>query len=140
MPVSTASVLSLDVGGKRIGVAIASLEARLARPLTTIDTAEAMDKLDELIRQESVARIIVGLPRNQEGKTTEQTVATQLFADKLIQFGLPIDFQDESVTSKQAEAELKAGGKPYRRGDVDALAATYILDDWLLEHPEMNNE
>ncbi len=44
--------------------------------------------------------------------------------------------QDEAVTSKHAEAELESRGKPYERGDIDALAATYILQDWLAENPE----
>jgi RNase H-fold protein (predicted Holliday junction resolvase) len=44
--------------------------------------------------------------------------------------------QDEAVTSKRAEAELEARGKPYQRGDIDALAATYILEDFLAGHRE----
>ena len=52
-------------------------------------------------------------------------------------FNLPVYFQDEAVTSKQAEAELQARGKHYEKSDIDALAATYILEDWLGEHKEI---
>jgi RNase H-fold protein (predicted Holliday junction resolvase) len=47
---------------------------------------------------------------------------------------LPISWQDEAVTSVRAEEELRARGKPYVREDIDALAATYILEDYLHEH------
>ena len=75
---------------------------------------------------------MVGLPRGLDGQRTAQTEEVEAFARGLGErFGLPVHMQDEAVTSKQAEAELEARGKPYGKGDIDALAATYILQDWL---------
>lgn len=128
------AVLALDVGDSRIGVAVASLEARLPRPLTTLEreNGNLFDELSGLVAQENVQCLVVGLPRGLDGQTTEQTMAAEAFVQELKQhLPLPVDMQDEAVTSKQAEAELEARGKPYRREDIDALAATYILEDWL---------
>lgn len=130
------SAIALDVGGKRIGVALASLEARLASPLTTLDVADFLPELKKIISAESVQIIVIGLPRNLNGQETDQSREIQTFAENIKQLGLPVYFQDESVTSRQAEAELQARGKPYQKGDIDALAATYILEDWLNEHKQ----
>ena len=133
MPAASKSVLGLDVGGKRIGVAVASMEARLPRPLMTLEQGDKLfDALEEVIQQEDAGALVVGLPRGLDGQHTAQTEEAQTFARGLgDRFGLPVHMQDEAVTSKQAEAELEARGKPYGKGDIDALAATYILQDWL---------
>jgi putative Holliday junction resolvase len=132
------SVLGLDVGNKRIGIAVASLAARLPRPLVTLEWNDNFFKvLDDIIEKEDAGALVVGLPRNLEGEHTGQTKATETFMEKLQKHsGLPVDMQDEALTSKYAEAELEKRGKPYARGDIDALAATYILQDWLDSHPE----
>ena len=136
---SDKSVLGLDVGGKRIGVAVASLSARLPRPLTTLERGdEFFDALQEIIKSEDAEALIVGLPRGMEGQHTAQTEESEAFARDLKgRFNLPVHLQDETLTSKHAEAELEARGKPYTKGDVDALAATYILQDWLAAHQEV---
>ncbi|MGC1177172.1 MAG: Holliday junction resolvase RuvX [Candidatus Saccharimonadales bacterium] len=138
MLVSHKSVLALDVGGKRVGVAIASLEARLPRPLTTLERNDAfLTKLTAIIEAEDIGMIIVGLPRDLNGQYTPQTRSTEAFIKQLKQyFKGPIHPQDEAVTSKQAEAELQSRGGDYARGDIDALAATYILEDFLREYRE----
>jgi putative Holliday junction resolvase len=128
----------LDVGGQRIGVAIASLAARLPRPLTTLAAGEAfLVALKGIIESEDVGSLVVGLPRGLNGQETNQTKAVEAFVAELSQqVDLPVHLQDEAVTSKQAEAELEARGKTYQRGDIDALAATYILEDFLAGHQE----
>jgi putative holliday junction resolvase len=135
---STSSILALDVGGQRIGVAVANIVARIANPLVTIEnTADIIDVLQKLIVQERAIALVVGLPRGLSGQTTEQTNTIESFVDNLKpHVSIPIHMQDEAVTSRQAEEELKARGKPYNKGDIDALAATYILEDFLNEHPE----
>lgn len=126
-------ILALDVGSKRIGVAIANTMARIARPLTTIDAESDVDQqLQQIVQIEAVAAFVVGLPRGLDGQETAQTASVRQFADRLQHFDLPIHFQDEAVTSRKAEAELKGRGKPYAKADIDALAATYILDDFLV--------
>jgi putative Holliday junction resolvase len=131
------SLLALDVGEKRIGVAVASLAARLPRPLTTLEQGETMmERLTEILQTEEVRLIIVGLPRNLSGETTAQTESTEVFIEQLRQaISLPIHTQDEALTSKAAEHELNERGEAYQRADIDALAATYILDDFLRDHP-----
>ncbi|HYH36322.1 MAG TPA: Holliday junction resolvase RuvX [Candidatus Saccharimonadales bacterium] len=131
------SVLGLDVGSKRIGIAVASLAARLPRPLTTLEfNGDFFAALDAIIKTEDVGTLVIGLPRNLEGSSTAQTEAVETFIERLQEHsGLPVHRQDEALTSRKAEAELEARGKPYKRGDIDALAATYILQDWLAEQP-----
>lgn len=122
------------MGGKRIGVAAATLEAGLARPLTTLQQGAGFSAaLEQIIETENAEALVVGLPRGLDGQVTAQTQAVEAFANDLRAryTGLTVYLQDEAVTSKQAEAELQARGKPYQRGDIDALAATYILEDWL---------
>jgi putative transcription antitermination factor YqgF len=82
-----------------------------------------------------VHAIVIGFPRNQRGEVTAQTAAVQ---DLVSQLQLPDDvtlhWQDESLTSIKAEEELTSRGKPFEKGDIDSLAATYILEDYLKEH------
>lgn len=126
------SILGLDVGDKRIGVAVASLEARLPRALRTVERAKFFDELPVIVDQEGITQLIVGLPRNLSGQATTQTQSTEAFVEELRgHTALPITLQDEALTSKQAEAELQARGKTYEKGDIDALAAVYILEDFL---------
>jgi putative Holliday junction resolvase len=129
-------ILALDVGEKRIGVAIASAVARLPKPLATLANDDNFfDALAELITSENVGALVVGLPRGLEGQTTAQTAYVQEFIGHLKQrTTLPIYEQDEALTSTKAEAELQAKGN-YDKAAVDALAATYILDDFLTEYP-----
>lgn len=138
MPITPNYILALDVGEKRIGVAIASSIARLPRPLTTLDATSdsVFDAVQEIITSESIDTIVVGLPRGLQGQHTAQTAAIEQFTEQLRQaIKLPIHQQDEALTSRKAEAELASRGKPFAKGEVDALAATYILEDWLQDHP-----
>jgi putative Holliday junction resolvase len=124
-------ILALDVGSKRIGLALASGVARIAQPLTTLDATGDVDgQLLAIIQREAVDVLVVGLPRGLDGQETAQTASVRGFATALQAFNLPIHFQDEALTSHQAKTELAARGKDYAKGDVDALAATYILEDY----------
>lgn len=136
---SSQTIISLDVGAKRIGVASANPLVRIANPLTTLEhTEDIMNKLQELVAQERAAMVVIGLPRGLEGQETDQTRTVEAFGTEVEKhLGLPIHWQDEAVTSHKAEEELINRGKPYGKGDIDALAATYILEDFLNEHPEI---
>lgn len=125
--------LALDVGDKRIGVAFANAIARLPHPLTTIlNNEQVWDVLAGIIAQEQVRCIVVGLPRNLNGDDTAQTKRARAFADALqARFAVEVHLQDEALTSAKAEAELAQKGKQYDKGAIDALAATYILEDYL---------
>ncbi len=132
-----ASILAIDVGEKRIGVAVAGLTSRLAQPLCTIYAHDgSSQEIAELAHRQSARAIIVGLPRNMDGKETAQTALVKKFADTLrATTDLPLYFQDETLTSVEARTELELRGLPYNKEDVDKLAACHILTDWLAAHP-----
>lgn len=138
-PAHAQSVVGLDVGAKRIGVAVASLTARLPRPLVTLSNDDSFfQALECIVSDEGASALVVGYPRGMQGQHTAQTQVIEDFCEELrSRIDLPIHFQDEAVTSRQAEAELQARGKDYSKADIDALAATYILDDFLNEHAEL---
>ena len=133
MQTAVRNVLALDVGERRVGVAIGNTLARLASPKTTLNRDDTIwQKLKELVNQEQISVLVIGLPRNLTGEETQQTHLTKDFAQELQKhIDLPMQFQDESLTSKQAEAELIKRRKAYNKADIDALAATIILEDFL---------
>lgn len=127
--------LALDVGEKRIGVAAADSATKLAYPIGTINVdGTELDALRQLITQEQATQLIVGYPRNQEGEATKQTEAVLNFTEKVRQIGLPIEMQDESLTSVAAENFLSKRKKPFQKADIDAHAAAIILTDYLEAH------
>ena len=136
MAQTPSTILALDIGEIRIGVALASTVARLPRPFTTLKfDDDFFENLKQIITAEDVSKIIVGMPRNLDGQPTSQTYYVEEFVNDLRQHtDLPIEMQDEAVTSRLAQEELEARGKKYQKADIDALAATYILQDYLEEH------
>lgn len=128
-------IIALDVGLKRIGVARANAVVKLAEPLGIIENnSEVWGKLKELCDEHGTTQLVVGLPRSLSGEETNQTKYAREFATEAGQeLSLPVALQDEAVTSRQAEEELKLRGKSYNKADVDALAAVYILEDYLTE-------
>jgi len=129
------SILALDVGERRIGVAWADGGLRIPFPLVTLPADKApLIKIKELYDDQRAGLIVVGLPRNQKGEETAQSKYARDFAAQLEAEGLPVTFQDESLTSVLAEEELKKRGKPYQKEDIDSLAATLILQDYINEN------
>jgi putative Holliday junction resolvase len=127
-------LMALDLGDKRIGVAIASYSAKLPRPLVTLSNDdELIPNLQKLIKEHEVDKVIVGLPRSLEGNSTDQTAKIESAAEKLkTSLGLPMDFQDEALSSVRAKEELdRTRGQNYDHAEVDKLAACYILEDYL---------
>jgi len=130
-------ILALDVGGVRIGVAMADSELKFANPLMTLTNDEHIwEALAALIEANDVKTAVVGLPRSLQGHETPQTQICRNFAKSLSErLKIAVALQDEATTSVKAEAELRSRGKPYEKADIDALAATYILEDYLMgEH------
>lgn len=128
-----ASYLALDIGEKRIGLALADVAAPFPAPLITLEASEHLAKeFEQLLKKNNVSAVIIGFPRNQQGQRTAQTDRVEYIAGLLnIPKSIPVYWQDESLTSVKAEAELKKRKKPYAKGAVDSLAATYILEDFL---------
>lgn len=130
------NLISLDVGEKRIGMAVIDSGVRIARPLgyVSVDGTE----IEEIIKACSLfqpAKLVVGYPRNQSGEPTAQSEYVELFCKKLTAAEVPpIVYQDESLTSVLAEEQLQATKKPYGKGDIDAVAAALILTDYAESH------
>lgn len=127
-------LLGLDVGERRIGVAVANTIARLPRPVETVLNDENVwDALRRIILDEQIDAVVVGRPRNMSGEETAQTQAVRTFMVEFQQhFPLRVMEQDETLTSRRAEAELEQRGRKFSKGDIDALAAVYILEDFLV--------
>lgn len=133
MPKTT--FIALDVGEKRIGVAIGDSEVRIAIPLDTIEVdGSELEAIANIITKEEIGTIVIGYPRNQAGEPTKQTEYVENFAKQLTDMADNIVFQDESLTSIVAEKQLAASKRPYSKADIDAQAATIILQDYLEAH------
>jgi len=129
----SSTILAFDVGEQRIGVAKATVPPRVAQPLMTLPNDDAIAaSLKGLIDTEKPDALVVGLPRNMQGEKTAQTRSVEAWASQyLVQLGVPIRWQDESLTSVAAEEHLGKRRGGYSKGDVDALAASVILTDFL---------
>ena len=129
-------VIALDVGARRIGVARADSSVHIAVPHGYIIVdGDEMNEIARFARVYGSNLFVIGLPRNNQGMETAQTTYVRNFAKALKEY-LPdakIRFQDESLTSVEAERRLKASGRRYDRGDIDAEAAAIILQDFLDE-------
>jgi len=128
-------ILALDYGEKRVGVALSHTVARLPRPLTTLPNDDKlMSNIQQLVIDEDAGLVVVGLPRGMDGGYTAQTRAAEQFAVELrAVLAVPVELADETLTSVDAETHLGSG--PYAKGDVDAVAASLILERYLADHP-----
>ena len=126
-----ANIVALDVGTKRIGVAVADSVVPIAMPLETVEVdGTEIDTIKRIVEDRHAEKVVVGYPRNQSGDATDQTAISEAVGRKVAVF-TEVVYQDESLTSIMAEDRLKAAGKPYTKGDIDAAAATIILQDYL---------
>ena len=136
-------IVGLDVGERRIGVAISDATRTLARPLgvlrpRSLDTDGVPLAAEEIARlaaeEDGVASIVVGLPRHLDGSDSGMTPRVKVFAAQLGQrTGLPVLLQDERLTSREAESRLALTDKDWRtrKQRLDAAAAAIILQDYL---------
>lgn len=130
---SVASILGLDIGDVRIGIAVADSKVPFASPLTTLEaSSDLVKEFKTILHTKKVTKIVIGYPRNLNGEPTKQTERVEQIVDLLkIPKSIEVVWQDESLTSVKAKDELDKRGKPYDKSDIDALAATYILDDYI---------
>lgn len=130
-------VLALDVGDKRIGLALSDPTGLLATPLTTIERSNQERDVAEVVRlaqEHEAVRILVGMPFLMSGRAGPQAHATRDFVRALAgATDIPIDTRDERLSSVQAERMLRdSGSQPSRdRAMVDAAAAAVILQSYL---------
>lgn len=129
------SYVALDIGEKRIGVALARDDVKIAMAYDTLNVdGGEVQAIAEIIVREKADVLVVGYPRNQAGEPTKQTEFVERFIEQLRDIVSKIVFQDESLTSVKAEEILNARNQPYAKGEVDALAASLMLQDYLETH------
>ena len=132
--------LGFDVGTKRTGIAIANSLTAQANGIATVihnkDGSTNWVQLEEIIKQHSPNKFIVGLPLDQENKEQEMTFIAKSFGRKLEKrFSIGVVFVDEHLSSSEAKNQLKwhYAHKNADRGEVDKKSAELILQTWLNE-------
>lgn len=129
-------IIGLDVGTRRIGVAKADTSVRIAIPNGfVLVNGQEIPEILRIARLNDTNFFVVGLPRSNDGNETAQSAYARKFADTLAASmpGARIYFQDESLTSVMAEERLKKRKKNFEKGEIDAEAASIILQDFI-EH------
>ncbi|MFO7636572.1 MAG: Holliday junction resolvase RuvX [Clostridia bacterium] len=132
------TVLGIDFGDRRIGIAKSDALGMLAGGLDTIawdrDINVPVEKIVELIRFHKVGKVVVGMPRNMDGSHGERARVTDDFAAVLRgKTDVEIIFWDERLTSKSARRTMQEKGikTGHHKSDVDRIAACYILQSYL---------
>ncbi|HET7134130.1 MAG TPA: Holliday junction resolvase RuvX [Gammaproteobacteria bacterium] len=134
-------LLAFDFGLRRLGVATANLATRTASPLTTlkVDRDVPWTELDRVIADWRPAQLVVGLPEGDGGERIAAKIRT-FVAALHERYRLPVATVDETLTSVEAEAELKAGRRSgylrrrLGRGRTDRVAACLIAEQWMSGH------
>ena len=129
--------IGLDVGTKRIGVALSDPLLITAQPLEAIarePEEQSLSRISSLCKEYDVLGIVVGFPKNMNGTVGPQAEDCKNFGDKIKNItGLEVFFEDERLTSKQAEQALALQGKKYTKNKslVDITSAVLILQQFL---------
>ena len=136
-------IVGLDVGERRIGVAVSDVTRTLARPIgvlhaTGLDNDAPRVAAAEVVRlageEDGVSSIVVGLPAHLDGSASAMTPRVRKFAAELGRLtDLPVTLQDERLTSREAESRLAVREKDWRarKARLDAAAAAIILQEYL---------
>lgn len=140
MPTATSTIMAFDYGQRRIGVAIGQSVTATARALTTLQNQGGnppWGKIRQLIANWEPQLLLVGLPLHADGRDSAFSEEARRFAAALRQhFDLPVELQDEYLTSAEAQAQLRAQrqsgarGRKIAKGNIDAVAAALILESW----------
>ena len=138
----TGRILAVDVGGRRVGLAISDASRTLARPLEALTVASPADAVEQVARRiaqlheedDGIATIVVGLPSSLDGTPTPQTAVVAAFIARLKALtAIPIATEDERLTSREAESRLAVREKDWRKRKklLDAMSAAVFLQDYL---------
>lgn len=129
--------LGIDLGEKRIGLAVSDPTLTIAQPLKTLEFTsmpKLVRDLQEVIETLGISKMIVGLPITLKGTYSQKTHQIVEMVEKLKQaLGLPVELYDERLTTVQAQKTMQfLGKKPSRqKGQVDQLAAMHLLQNYL---------
>lgn len=129
--------LGLDIGEKRIGVAISDPSGTVATPLKVVATADALGDarvLRRFVEDYEVELIVVGLPLSLDGSEGPQAAQTRSIAERLVRsLDIPVEYHDERLSSTQAKRAMTEAGvsDKAKRGSVDMVAASLFLQSYL---------
>jgi putative holliday junction resolvase len=135
-----ARVLALDVGKRRIGLAISDELGITAQGIETLQRTRIradLEKLKDVARQWNVRSLLVGKPLHMSGSESRQSEYTREFAERLGRYlQLPVIFLDERLTSVEADRLMRESGASLdeRKNSVDRLAAVLLLESYLAHH------
>ncbi len=135
-------VLGIDVGRRRVGLAISDRSGTIARPLATITIARREEAVGLLAaeaarlagEEDGLGTIVVGVPRRLDGTPDEETAGVEAFVAALrARVTMPVMTEDERLTSREAESRLAFNERDWRKRKqrLDAAAAAVILQDYL---------
>ncbi len=132
-----AKVLALDVGERKIGVAVGQTDQAFAfaRPALLVENWEqAWQPLKKIVADEGIERVILGLPLQTDGRLGPQAARVREFGQHLAQtISQPIEYRDERLTTQAVQREQQAAGMHLTRGQEDSLAAQLLLESYLTE-------
>lgn len=128
-------ILALDIGQKRVGYAVSDAEGKVAFPRETLRAKPAekfLKALGEIVREEKIEKIVLGLPLDEENDETAETRAIKKLGEKLgREFGIPIAYVDEFASTKEALSKIPFRKHRREKGRDDAIAAQIILKRYL---------
>ena len=131
--------MALDVGDKRIGLALSDEMQWIATPhsvYTRVGWGPDVKHIRKIYDENQAVLLVCGLPRNMDGTEGFQAEKVKAFAEKLKEDGMPVAFQDERLSTVSAHQALIEGGmrRDERKGTVDKVAAAVILQSYLDAH------
>lgn len=133
-------IMGLDVGSKTVGVAVSDLLGYTAQGIEIIQIDEqngnfGMKRLTQLVEQYQVERFVLGLPKNMNNTLGPRAEASKAYGERINRkFGIPVEYQDERLTTVEAERMLIEEGnvrRDKRKKVIDKLAAVMILQNYL---------
>lgn len=134
-------ILALDIGDRRVGMALSDPDGLLAGPLGVFEAKRLENDtsvLGDIVADNEVGLIVVGLPLSLDGTEGPQAERVRVLARAICaDVSVPVDWADERLTSIEARRALREGGVPEKRqrGRVDAVAATLMLQAYLDARP-----
>ncbi len=132
-----ARILALDVGKRRIGLAVSDALGITAQGIPTFQRTtirEDMARMGDIVDERQISLLVIGHPLHMSGRESRQATHVKEFGDRLSKFtGLPVEYHDERLTTKEAMRVLKESGIGIekRAKAIDKLSAVLILQSWL---------
>ncbi len=135
--------LALDIGNRRIGVAVSDVTKLIATPFGIIDRKfeNALERLREIVAQQQPDEIVIGMPLNGAGQSGEQAQRTEAFTQEIrAAIALPIRYHDERFSSAEARAIIAEKKRAKQPQHDDAIAASVILQRYLNLQRDLIND